>query len=187
VSANSKGISVGCADNKVYVRVVGRGTFQNSQPLRRFALEMIEHGCEGFYVDLAGCHGMDSTFLGVLAGIGLRMRQDRSPGAVRIINAGAHNGELLRTMGLDRLFHVAGAGTEEQAGYAPPSDTDFQVLPDSNVDGSSKAPDKDRTTELMLEAHEDLIRADQRNAPKFRDVTKFLREKLREQQSQKKN
>ena len=30
----------------------------------------------------------------------------------------------------------------------------------------------------MLEAHDNLVRCDDRNAPKFKDLTKFLREKI---------
>ena len=47
-----KGISVGCLNNRVYARVVGRGTFQNSQPLRQFALEKIDQGQDEFVIDL---------------------------------------------------------------------------------------------------------------------------------------
>ncbi len=71
MSEAAKGISVNCAGQNVHVRVVGRGTFQNGQPLRRYAQDMLTQGCDQFFVDLNQCQGMDSTFLGVLAGIGL--------------------------------------------------------------------------------------------------------------------
>jgi anti-sigma B factor antagonist len=173
----SKGISVGCTGSKVYVRVVGRGTFQNGQPLRGFALEMIDQGYKEFVVDLSQCQGMDSTFLGVLAGIGLRLRQNGNHGKVHILNVSASNMELLQTLGLDRLFSVD-ACLIDWGKNPPPAETDLRKLPDSDVDALGKPVNKNETSDLMLEAHDNLVRCDERNAPKFKDLTRFLREKI---------
>jgi len=172
-----KGISVGAGSEEVFVRVVGRGTFQNGQPLRRYALEMIERGHHGFVVDLDQCHGMDSTFLGVLAGIGLRLRQGGRHGKITVINASPRSLELLETLGLDRLFGIE-SNPDAIARHRPPADKDWQRLPDSDVAQLVTPLNKDDTADLMLEAHESLIRADHRNEPKFKDLTKFLRDKV---------
>ena len=177
MTESSKGISVGCTEHRVYVRVVGRGTFQNSQPLRHFALEMIDQGYHEFIVDLAHCHGMDSTFLGVLAGIGLRLRQNNDQNAVHVVNIGPRNMELLQTLGLDRLFSVD-ACLLETGTHAPPADADFQKLPDTDITALSHPLDKDETADLMLEAHDNLMRADERNLPKFKDLARALRENV---------
>jgi anti-sigma B factor antagonist len=177
VTESTKGISVSCAGNIVYVRVVGRGTFQNGQPLRRYATERIEHGSGEFFVDLAKCDGMDSTFLGVLAGIGLRLQQNGRHGKLHVANISARNLELLRTLGLDRLFGIDESPGELRNGH-PPADADFLQLPDSDVGTLNKPLDKTATADVMLEAHDNLVRADRRNAPRFRDLTKFLREKV---------
>lgn len=176
MTESAKGISVGCANKIVYVRVVGRGTFQNSQPLRRYAMERMNDGCSEFVVDLANCDGMDSTFLGVLAGIGLRLRQDRSDDKLHVVNVSARNLQLLQTLGLDRLFGIDDTGGNPGNGQ-PPADTQFQRLPDSDVTTLTTPLNKNTTAELMLDAHDNLMRADQRNAPRFRDLTKFLRQK----------
>jgi anti-sigma B factor antagonist len=170
----SKGISVGRTRDRIYVRVAGRGTFQNSQPLRSFALDMIEQGYKVFVVDLSQCQGMDSTFLGVLAGIGLRLRQNGHRGEIHI---NASNMELLQTLGLDRIFSVD-ACLIDTGKNAPPADADFSKLPETDPEDLSKPLNKNETSDLMLEAHDDLVRCDQRNAPKFKDLTKFLREKI---------
>jgi anti-anti-sigma regulatory factor len=172
-----KGISVSSVENEIHVRVVGRGTFQNGQPLRRFAVEMIELGRRIFIVDLALCDGMDSTFLGVLAGIGLRLGQAGAGGAVRVVNVGPRNLELLQTLGLDRLFGMEpkAAGT---AKYSPPPEAKFSRLPDSDVSHLATPLNRTDTADLMLEAHDNLIRADRRNLAKFKDLTTFLREKI---------
>ena len=170
VSEPSKGICVGCADGWVHVRVVGRGTFQNSQPLRQFAMEKIDQGKQEFVVDLGQCQGMDSTFLGVLAGIGLRLRQNGRTATVHVANISHRNLELLQTLGLDRLFTMDSD--------IPPTlaETEYRKLPDTDVAQLSHPLDKDETADLMIEAHDNLIRADERNAPKFKELTRFLRE-----------
>lgn len=166
----SKGISVGSTENRVYVRVVGRGTFQNSQPLRLFTLQKIDTGQREFVVDLGLCQGMDSTFLGMLAGIGLRLRQNGKSAIVHIVNISPRNMELLQTLGLDRLFTI------NSCPIPPLAEADYHKLPDTDLTQLIHPPDKDETADLMIEAHDNLVRADERNAPKFRELTRFLRE-----------
>jgi len=174
VNENAKGISVGSTEREVFVRVMGRGTFQNSQPLRRFAQEMIERGHHDFVMDLAECRGMDSTFLGVLAGIGLRLAKNGQTGKVRVINANARNVESLKTLGLDRLLDMVTA-TLDPALHPVPAV--FHFLPGTDL-AQSHSLDLGATAEAMLEAHTDLIRTNECNEPKFRDVTRTLRERI---------
>lgn len=168
-----KGISVCCPADTVQVQVVGRGTFQNGQPLRRYALEMIDKGATRCVVDLGACDGMDSTFLGVLAGIGLRLSQQPSNDRLFVVNASNRHLELLQTLGLDRLFTLTGP----PATAAIPAGTAFQRLPDSDASQLHKPLNKNDTADLMLEAHDNLIQADSRNLAKFKDLTAFLRER----------
>jgi len=163
------GISVGRGNGEVRVRVAGRGTFRNGQPLRRYALEMIGTGARQFVVDLGPCEGMDSTFLGVLAGIGLQLREPATHGQVRLANVSSRNLELLQTVGLDRLFDLAPVTEPAPAGLA------MQRLPDSEAVPIPNLAAKKETADLMLEAHTNLIRADNRNLAKFKDVTAILR------------
>ena len=174
MSENGKGINVGYTEREVFVRVAGRGTFQNSQLLRRFAQEMIERGHREFVMDLAECRGMDSTFLGVLAGIGLRLAKDGQTDKVHIVNANARNIESLKILGLDRLLDIATATLDPAQHPAPAG---FQLLPGTDLT-QLRSLDRDATAEAMLEAHTNLIRTDERNEPKFRDVTKTLRERI---------
>ena len=166
----SKGISVGCVNNRVYARVVGRGTFQNSQPLRQFALEKIDQGQEEFVIDLGPCQGMDSTFLGMLAGIGLRLRQNGPTASIHIVNINARNMDLLQTLGLDRLFLINADAP------ASPSDAEYHRLPDTDITQLKHSLNKDETADLMIEAHDNLVRIDQRNTPRFKELARFLRE-----------
>ena len=68
-------ILVGVTDRAVHVRVEGKGSFQNSPGLKEFSKQMLERGFRNFVVDLNTCSVMDSTFMGTLAGIALRLRE----------------------------------------------------------------------------------------------------------------
>jgi anti-sigma B factor antagonist len=166
----SKGIFVGCSNNRVYTRVVGRGTFQNSQALHQFALEKIDQGQEEFVIDLGPCQGMDSTFLGVLAVIGLRLRQSGSAVAIHIVNINPRNMEILQTLGLDRLFLI------DDDAPASPADTDYHLLPDTDITQLKQPLDKVKTADLMIEAHDNLVRIDPRNTPRFKELARILRQ-----------
>jgi anti-sigma B factor antagonist len=166
----SKGISVGCLKDRVYIRVTGRGTFQNSQPLRLFALKKIDQGVEKFVIDLSTCQGVDSTFLGVLAGIGLQLRQSGPTASIHIVNINPRTVDILRTLGLDRLFLI------DADAPAPPADADYQLLPDTDITQLKQPLDKDGAASLMIEAHDNLARADQRNTPRFKELARILRE-----------
>ncbi len=166
----SSGIFVGCLEKRVYARVVGRGTFQNSQPLRRFALGKIDQGHEEFVFNLGLCQGMDSTFLGVLVGIGLHLKQKGPSASIRIVNINQRNLDMLRTLGLDRLFRIDGDAS------ASTVDADYQLFPDTDITQLKRRVDKDGAAVVMMEAHENLARVDQRNTPKFKELARILRE-----------
>ena len=91
MNADSNGIFVLDAGKEFFVRVIGRGTYQNSQPLRQHVTAIMQQDCREFYVDLGGCQGMDSTFLGVLAGFGLSLRRSGQNSRLHILNASERN------------------------------------------------------------------------------------------------
>ena len=87
-------VQVGCVDRAVWVKVEGRGTFQNSAGLKEFVKQMIQRGYRDFVVDLRDCEQMDSTFMGTLAGVALRLRE-LGQGGLRTINVNDRNCGLL--------------------------------------------------------------------------------------------
>ncbi len=155
-------ILVGSVNRTVWVKVGGRGTFQNSPGLKEFVNQMIRRGHREFVVDLEGCELMDSTFMGTLAGVALRLRE-LGHGELRAVNANPRNSSLLENLGLDQLFSVE-SGRQE-----PAPETLRQA------EGSPAAVDAKDT---VLAAHEALIEADEKNAVKFKDVVEYLRQEL---------
>lgn len=143
------------------IKVEGRATYRCCPEIKSFANSFLEQEKYQFIINLEGCEGMDSTFMGVLALIGIPCKQNQSP--VTIVNTNAENRKLLDSLGVSRLFT-------------------FKELDDSEnwlLLSSDNASDVDRKTgEIMLEAHETLNTVDPENIPKFKDVIDFLREDL---------
>lgn len=146
------------------MRVEGKGSFLNSTGLKEFTKEMINRGYREFVVDLKSCPVMDSTFMGTLAGVALRLRE-LGQGQIRVVNLNERNFDLLGNLGLDQLFSIDGEATKAPV---PASDT---VLPSAPVDKNAQA-------QTMLEAHTELVEANPDNAAKFKDVIEYLKQDL---------
>ena len=157
-------ILVGCIEGEVWVKVEGKGSFLNSPALKEFAKEMVNRGHREFRVDLSNCPVMDSTFMGTLAGIALRLREI-GQGELRVVNLNERNRELLCNLGLDQLFVVQ---SQPSAGAANEA---LETTPLEPQDRTSQA-------QTMLEAHEALVAADAQNLTKFKDVLEYLKQDL---------
>jgi len=159
----SSGILAGCVNGRVWVRIEGKGSHQNSRELKAFVQNQVETtGGQRVIVDLSLCTGMDSTFMGMLTCIAGRL--DDIGGSLHVIHAAGRNAELLRGLGLDEIFTVD--DNEEHLNFAPVPEC--AALPQEDC---SKA----ERTEICLECHEALVAADERNAAKFEDVIELMR------------
>jgi hypothetical protein len=130
---------------------------------------------------LESCTYLDSTFLGILLGLGLKLKES-GPGLLHILNASPRNLELLRNLGLDRLINIE-SNTEGQAGVrGGVNGSNPNLLTAAREDRLEEIacpiPTKKEAGPTILEAHENLIAFDPRNVPKFKDVVEFLREDL---------
>ncbi len=174
------GIFVALSGQDLFVQIRGRGNYRNAAPLRKFGQDVLSSGCTAAHVDLAECQGMDSTFLGVLAGFGLQLRQAGQNNGLHLFNAGELNLHSCQVLGLGRMARLEAAAPSAPDFLAPPA-SEFRQLPDTDLTAPNAMPAKDQTTALMLEAHEDLCVTDERNEAKFKDVKQLLREELERQ------
>jgi anti-sigma B factor antagonist len=159
MNGQSETVEAGTAAAHAQLRVVGRGSFRSAPALRQFSLCAIEHGCREVLCDLSGCPGMDSTFSGVLAQIGLDLkRHEGGRLTLRGMSPKVENG--LRTLGLDRIAVFAAAGT-------PPAECG--TIPMQPLQLAAAA---DRT---VLSAHEALADLSDENRLKFRGVIECLK------------
>ena len=161
-------ILVGTVGKTVLVRVEGKGTFLNCTGLKEFAKEMINRGFRDFSVDLRNCPLMDSTFMGTLAMVALRLKE-LGQGELRAVELNERNHELLTNLGLDQLFTLRRHG--EAAPDAAPAPV--TPLPADPVDKTAQA-------QTMLAAHEAVVEANPANLAKFKDVIEYLKHDLRD-------
>ena len=156
---------VDATSDPVAIRIEGRASFQNSACLNDFFNELIGRGKTRFVMDFANCTSMDSTFLGVLAGLALQLRKQTPPGSLVLCRLGARNLELVRNLGLHRLLTVdtETADVELKTSTALPPCGDKSEL---------------ESARLVLAAHENLVAADEDNRAKFEDVLTFLKNRV---------
>jgi anti-sigma B factor antagonist len=167
-------IQVGVRGPAVWVRVEGKGSFLNSGNFKEFARQMVERGYREFIVDLEHCAMLDSTFMGTMAGVALRLKE-LGQGHLRVVHCGQRSHELLSGLGLDQLFSIQADGSN-----AP----DCEVLKNQSKAESAEEKKQEQTKE-MLKAHEALCEAAPENIPRFKDVLEFLRQDLKQETASK--
>jgi anti-sigma B factor antagonist len=166
-------ILVGVTNRAVHVKVEGKGSFQNSPALKEFFKEMLDRGHRIFVVDLDNCPVMDSTFMGTLAGLALRLREN-GKGCLLVSNVNERNYDLLRNLGLNNLFDIESKESHpvDNAGLMKEGVNSAPLEPDRAIGRSDQA-------ECMIEAHEALVNADPENLARFKDVLEYLKQDLR--------
>ena len=168
-------ILVGCNEKVVCLRVLGKGSFQNSAGVKQFAMAMIQRGHREFVVDLAECTVMDSTFMGTLTGVALKLRGLGS-GHLHVVHANERNSSLLRGLGLDQILDLADDASADGDSFDDTlAGSDQAPVGSASEDGSDP---RRQTAETMLAAHQALIDADPENLSRFKDVLDYLKQDL---------
>jgi anti-anti-sigma regulatory factor len=154
--------TVDASGDPVVLRVNGRASYLTSGPVSHLFGHLLDRRKNRFLVDFTHCTGMDSTFLGILAGAAMRIRREAPEGRLELCNLNDRNRELVRNLGLQKILSVH-----------PPESCE------STVDGKDPARFEsvdtgNVTSRSMLEAHRSLVDADAENASRFQDVIKYL-------------
>ena len=158
-------IQVGVNGDAVWVKVEGKGSFLNSGNLKEFTREMVNRGYREFVVDLENCAMMDSTFMGTMAGVALRLKE-LGHGHLHVVHCGERSRNLLTGLGLDQIFDIHSNGT------AAPK---CEELERENANGVT---DKKQVSADMLDAHQALCDAVPKNFSRFKDVLDYLKQDL---------
>src|SRR4051794_10621986 len=127
---------------------------------------MVNRGYREFVVDLENCAMMDSTFMGTMAGVALRLKE-LGHGHLHVVHCGERSRSLLTGLGLDQIFDIHSNGSA-----AP----DCQKLEHERVDGV--AGEKKQVNADMLDAHQALCDAVPQNFSRFKDVLDYLKQDL---------
>jgi len=151
------------------IRIIGRANFSSSIDFKTLVNELLQKGYTYFVLDLSECMLMDSTFLGVLAGFGLKMNTaQKDPGgpAIELLNPNPRVADLLESLGVLHLFRLA------QGPFTLPDQTQPHVH--EPVDAT-----REQVTRACLEAHRTLMEINPENISKFKEVAQFLADDLK--------
>src|ERR1700726_4412598 len=110
---------------------------------------------------------MDSTFMGTMAGVALRLKE-LGHGHLHIIHCGDRSRDLLTGLGLDQIFSIHSNGA-----VAP----ECGEIEKNAGDPAAEAKKREQA-KTMLEAHEALCQAAPENLSRFKDVLDYLRQDL---------
>ena len=150
----------------VILKINGRANYLNCAPVSDFFRSLIAKGKRQFIIDFANCTTMDSTFLGITAGIALDLRNADPPGNLVVCRLNPRNLELIRNLGLHRILTVdSGESLDELRKRAEGGM--------EQLDGKSVSD-----AEMILKAHENLLEVDDSNGRQFQDVIAFLKNQV---------
>ena len=155
-----------CADtDPVIVKINGKANYLNCSPVNDFFDFVLEKGKTSFTIDFSKCLGMDSTFLGILAGVATKAMNQNPPGKIVLANLSSQNTQLIRGLG---LHHLPTVHIEDNVELG-------NQLDDAQHKIVGLGAEKEASAEMILEAHERLMKLNRANERRFQDVVKFLR------------
>lgn len=156
---------IACDATCVCVQIIGPANFNRSIHFKSAVLRALESGRCHVRLDLAECPTMDSTFLGVLAGLTRRLATSAAQGEmpIELLNPTPRVISLLDNLGVMHLFKLGrGANSMESA---------LKLI-------EPEQAGHDDLARNSLEAHEILTEVCPDNVERFKDVIHYLRESL---------
>lgn len=156
-------IDIALCEKMIYVKVTGLASMNNSMSLLELCLALLDSGYTEVVFDLVKCEGMDSTFLGVIAGIATHGPERKGP-VVTIVNCNTECMNSLEIVGLTKFVQLK----------ADPIETPEMEM--FRLD-EEEIPDVDRVR-FIKEAHEQLVVIDQRNRDLFGPLLRMLSDEL---------
>lgn len=159
---------VAVSDHAACVKINGRADFTSSVDLKKLITELWQRGYNRFTFELCDCVTMDSTFLGMLAGIALKLIDTAHAPAcsspLELINPSPRIAEVLEDLGVVHLFRITSRGVQTASHFEPLVKC-----------GETRS----ETARACLEAHKTLMDLKPENVKKFKDVAEFLAEDLK--------
>ena len=147
MSAPAAQLSIHAGKRFACIKISGRANFTMGVDFQTLLGELLDAGYCYFVMDLLECLLMDSTFLGVLTGFGLKLQQrngETAPCAIELLNPHDRVAELLENLGVIQLFKVT------HGKLSAPECLETRAHEAAN-------PTREETTRACLEAHETLM------------------------------
>lgn len=168
----------------LWIRCSNRGCFINSPALKTIAEKYLDKGGINLVIDLEICPGVDSTFMGTLAGLARRCMT--AGGTVQVAQPTARTRAAMESLGLDMLLEL----DPEAPIWKGDLESRRRVLQDdenaaAEEEESAEVSEAERTSHV-LEAHNTLRGINKKNDETFSYVCETLEEDLKRAQQQNK-
>jgi len=152
-------VHVGMAGDAAVVKIAGACTFSLCDRIQNWLQQPAESGCPTVYFELRQAERIDSTFAGFL--ISLATEKDGSPAKrVHLVSPPQPIATALETMHLMSLFDVCDGLDDSPAEWRELGQTDARP---------------EDVAQIVIDSHEKLIEADDRNADVFGPVVERFR------------
>ena len=169
--SNNNIILVANFDGFTWIRCEGKGSFTNSPQMKTWAERQIKQDFTTVVVDLERCTGMDSTFMGTMAGIAMKLAKI-TDGKLQVVGASDKNRRSLEDLGLSMLIDIEPKEAVWQ--------NDLETIRASLTEKSAESQiDK---TQHVFDAHKLLCDAHGDNDEKFATVLDVLEAELANRQ-----
>ena len=155
------------AEHSAAVKAVGDCRMGICEALREFVNEHGRPDITDIYFDLSAASFVDSTFTGFLLGLATKRNQPAAPD-LHLVNPSQKALDTFRGMHLMQYFDICDK--------IPNPPGKWSVL-------SADAVCPDTVGDLVIDAHEGLVEADQRNAEKFGRVVEVFRDEKAKKQA----
>ncbi len=162
----------------LWVRCTSRGSFVNSPTLKALAEKYLESGGKLVVVDLELCPGVDSTFMGTLAG--LARRAMAAGGSIEVASPTPRTRAPMEGLGLDMLLPMDPAFSV----WSEDKERRRAVLQQqfSDAEAPQEALSEIDRTRHVLEAHKVLRSMNKQNDEAFGYVCETLEDDLTRQE-----
>ena len=151
--------------DRAFVKVSNKASYLNCEPLRKFFEEQTKSGQKRFVIDFKTCTSMDSTFLGILVSVALKIRSNQDGGSMVLLNLTGRNLETLCNLGIHQITEVS-----------PEEINDLEQL-ESLAQNPSESGVQ---SETIYKAHKALMSLNDKNLKVFSDVVNYLEQKKEE-------
>ena len=148
--------------DRAFVKVLEKASYLNCEPIRNFFEEQNKRGCNRFVIDFQHCSSMDSTFLGILVGVALKVRNSADGGSFTLLNLRGRNLETVCNLGIHQIADIS-------------SDQVNNIEELENLSSKSSTPNAN--TDTIYAAHKALMNLNEKNLRAFSDVVSYLEQK----------
>jgi len=169
MSKKTADIRVARLDDTVCIKLEGQANFGSSETFKKVINESGSGGAKRFIIDLSGCVNMDSTFLGMLSGLGRNWSDKDTPPeerAIELLNPTERVADLIDNLGVSDLFRIVRGQDPDNIDYcetieAGPGECKLEL------------------SKHCLEAHKILMELNPENVARFKDVTKYFEDEVK--------